>query len=438
MLLFEISNLLHRFMDCGMVEQVLKRTDFAMLYTVIPEVSYAAVPAEEGVKEESEEAEAAEKKEKSNEAIDSTGRAAWDEISTANAVEIQDDKMQNVTIEEEGDYQVFKFIPTETKEYTFFSEGSYDTCRMLKSEDGLVDRYNDDRDEDENFSITAELTAGKTYYCVAQMLEYEYTGSFICMISSTTSRFTLSEENIKEFEITEYYNDTKYYRFENSVDDVPLGGYDYRITCMDDQIIEGYLRSSRQSIYGVPVRVRLKNEIEDGIADTTGGNALIYSLAGVEAEEIPITYVDSPIASMQVLTNPWTEVLPESEEDSNWIYPGRKWKNYDEDGNLAIGQNAIVFTYLGAVLEVPVTVVDIEVQSISVVRNPEKMTYSLFENTVDLFGLTLRVAYTDGTSEQVSVTAHSGSVRIGKCFRLMHLFSKMRYPYCRNEGYLFR
>ena len=87
------------------------------------------------------------KKEKGAEAIDSTGKVDWNEISVANAVDIQEDRIQNVNIAEEGDYQVFKFIPTETKEYTFFSEGNYDTYGMLKSEDGSLELSDDDRDD---------------------------------------------------------------------------------------------------------------------------------------------------------------------------------------------------------------------------------------------------------------------------------------------------
>lgn len=413
-----------------------------MLCTVMPEVSYAAVPAEDTGKAESV------KKEKGAEAIDSTGKVDWNEISVANAVDIQEDRIQNVNIAEEGDYQVFKFIPTETKEYTFFSEGNYDTYGMLKSEDGSLELSDDDRD-DSNFSITAELTAGETYYCVAQMYDYEDTGYFLCMISSTASRFTLDEVGIKTFEITSYLNETEFYTSENSMEDVPAGDYYYRITCMDDQTIEGYVRYNDSYIYGTYVGVRFKNEVEEGIADTSSGsNALIYSIGDVDAAEIPITFIDSPIESMEVLENPWTTILPENEYDladnmtglkiqinykngitdtiigdgdewyiegeEDWIYPFYRWKNYDENDNLAFGSNAIIFSYLGAEVEVPVTVENISVQSISIVKNPEKMAYDLFENTVDLFGLNLRIVYTDGTSEAITITEHSSSVRIGK------------------------
>lgn len=413
-----------------------------MLCTVMPEVSYAAVPAEDTGKAESV------KKEKGAEAIDSTGKVDWNEISVANAVDIQEDRIQNVNIAEEGDYQVFKFIPAETKEYTFFSEGNYDTYGMLKSEDGSLELSDDDRD-DSNFSITAELTAGETYYCVAQMYEYEDTGYFLCMISSTASRFTLDEVGIKTFEITNYLNETEFYTSENSMEDVPAGDYYYRITCMDDQTIEGYVRYNDSYIYGTNVGVRFKNEVEEGIADTTSGsNALIYSIGGVDAAEIPITFIDSPIEFMEVLENPWTTILRDNrydladnmtglkirinykngdtdtiigdydewhiEGEDVWIYPLYRWKNYDENNNLALGSNAIIFTYLGAEIEVPVTVVDIDVQSISIVKNPEKMVYDIFENTVDLFGLNLRIVYTDGTSETVTVTEHGRNLRIGK------------------------
>ena len=158
-----------------------------MLCTVIPEVSYAAVPAEEGMEEsmimdestEKEDVAASEntekestEKEKSREAIDSTGRIEWDNISDEeleNAIEIQDDELQVVNITEEVGCQIFKFIPEETKEYTFFGISSYDTYGRLRSDDALLDIDDDSGYSESDFLMTAELTAGKTYYCMAQM-----------------------------------------------------------------------------------------------------------------------------------------------------------------------------------------------------------------------------------------------------------------------------
>ncbi len=426
---------------------------FAMICTVIPETFYAAALTEEDVKKESVITEGKAEKEagesRGAEAVDSTGWLDWDDISVANAVEIQEDRIQNVNIAEEEGYQVYKFIPEETKTYTFFSTGYFATHGMIKSADGSqIEEYDDeiDYEKDENFSIKAKLTAGKVYYCAAQMFYSDEIGSFLCMISSTRSEFFLESADIKKFEIT-HCDKTEFYECQNNIDDLDVG-YNYRITCMDDQIIEGY-NKYRWKLYGAYVSVRFKNEIEEGVADTSSGsNALIYNLGGVDAEEIPITFVPSPVASMEVLESPWTTVLQRSqydlandmtglriqinytngdsaiavgdgeewyiEEDFDWVYPEYRWKFYDEGENLALGSNAIIFSYLGVEVEVPVTVESNSVQSISIMKNPEKMFYDIYDYRVDLFGLNLKIIYLDGFSEVVTVTKHSRDVRIGK------------------------
>ncbi len=224
---------------------------FAMLCTVIPEVSYAAVPAEEEdmaidevAEKEKEETGESVKKEKNGEAIDSTGRVDWEDISTGdleNAVEIQDDQVQSVHIEEEGAYQVFKFIPTETKEYTFFGISSYDTYGILKSADNSLFIEDDDgADNGSDFFITAELTKGKTYYCVVQMYSSSQTGSFLCMISSSRKSYILEAGDVDKFEILRPAKDTWFESDATTIwsTDVPMNGLKYRITCEDGNVIE--------------------------------------------------------------------------------------------------------------------------------------------------------------------------------------------------------
>lgn len=63
--------------------------------------------------------------------------------------------------------KIFKFVPPETKEYVFYSQGTSDSKAWLYNSSLTMMTNNDDTAGDENFRVAATLTAGQTYYLVA-------------------------------------------------------------------------------------------------------------------------------------------------------------------------------------------------------------------------------------------------------------------------------
>jgi len=65
-------------------------------------------------------------------------------------------------------YNTYSFTPTESGNYSFYSTGYYDTYGYLFSDSGETLTSNDDGGDENNFKITYNLTAGKTYYLGAR------------------------------------------------------------------------------------------------------------------------------------------------------------------------------------------------------------------------------------------------------------------------------
>ncbi|MCI8785135.1 MAG: leucine-rich repeat protein [Eubacterium sp.] len=362
-----------------------------------------------------------------------------------------DDKIQNVNITTSDPYRIFRFVPAETKEYTFFSEGNFNSYGYIYYADGFLLASSGYGGTGDNFSITSRMTAGETYYCVAKMYSFQTEGSFISCISSKRSSFTLNETDVEKFEIIKAPK-TQYYTFENIwAHNVPLIGLGYRITCKDKTVLEGCVNENYGEncayVYGAYINGRFKYVTDDKTLDMTKENAIIYSMGDCTVE-VPITFSDnSPVESIVLENNPWSQVMQYEadralyerrglvltvnytdgtkrtvQDGAEWIYDGYNaymsfnWKNYDENGMASAGENAIVVTYLGARVEVPVLVRENTVNQIIIVENPEKMTYLPFENEADLYGLRLKAVDEDGTEETVEITAHGSRHKIGNKF----------------------
>ena len=74
----------------------------------------------------------------------------------------------------------FVFRATESKSYTFYSTGSYDTYGYLYDANQFQIVSNDDSNgiSNSNFSMTYSLTAGETVYLVVRMFSQATTGTF--------------------------------------------------------------------------------------------------------------------------------------------------------------------------------------------------------------------------------------------------------------------
>lgn len=69
----------------------------------------------------------------------------------------------------------YKFVPTQTKKYTFTSNSMLDTQATLYNADRDTLTSNDDGGYYYNFSLSYDLVAGQTYYLVVKV----YSGSFL-------------------------------------------------------------------------------------------------------------------------------------------------------------------------------------------------------------------------------------------------------------------
>ena len=65
---------------------------------------------------------------------------------------------------------LYRFTPTESKEYIFTSTGNGDTYGHLFDENGEELEFDDDGGEGTNFKLSNKLEAGKTYYYLARPL----------------------------------------------------------------------------------------------------------------------------------------------------------------------------------------------------------------------------------------------------------------------------
>lgn len=430
------------------------------LLSVILALALLCMPLSETVYAKESEQQAVER-EKNGDSIDAVGRTYWEDISFSDCSDITEESMQNVSIRQAGTYQVFRFVPAETKEYTFFSIGSYDTHGMIGKEDGTLVDSNDDGEDDCNFAVRANLNAGETYYCVAQFLSSEEVGSFFCMVSSERSFFRVNAENIAGFEILEPAKDIWY---GDEAPFIPMAGLKYRITTNEGVILEGTLSENfiaGNSLYGVRLGGRYKYMADDGSVDTTrDDNAIIYYLfvytydddddyeeVPIQKDaEVPIKFGEvSPVASIEVTQNPWTQPMSQitasqrlsdrtglkltvtytdettkqlsvesASDNSTRIDDGYNanitygFRYYGDYGRPQVGENAVIISYLGKSVEVPVTI-QASPDAIEAVKNPEKMFYGSSDDALDLYGLQLSVHYSDGTDTVIEVTEHGSS-----------------------------
>ena len=75
---------------------------------------------------------------------------------------------QTIDTQLTSSYKYFKFVPTETGTYYFYSSSSNNTYGAIYTETGTQIKYNNDDGVDSNFEISYKFTAGTTYYLAAK------------------------------------------------------------------------------------------------------------------------------------------------------------------------------------------------------------------------------------------------------------------------------
>ena len=98
-------------------------------------------------------------------------------------------------IEISGDVDCFKFVPTKTGNYLFYTTGSTDTKGALYDSAGTVLKQNDDANiEGLNFAFIGSLTAGQTYY-IKVSAHSTKTGAYTLCLCKDFYTATLADTN---------------------------------------------------------------------------------------------------------------------------------------------------------------------------------------------------------------------------------------------------
>lgn len=137
--------------------------------------------------------------------------AKWiekDGSSFDEAFYVKDNNKYISKIKEEGQIIYYQFVPRYTGEYHFFSKGNNDTCGYLYDSKKNQIFSDNDNGEENNFSITYNLTAGETYYIGVKFLNG--TGDFTLYIesdfkASTNTICVSAVSNEKIFITTPHY-----------------------------------------------------------------------------------------------------------------------------------------------------------------------------------------------------------------------------------------
>ena len=120
------------------------------------------------------------------------------------------------TIPEGEESVTYSFTPTETGFYTLTSISNYDTIGVLQDSNGNQLVYDDDSGEGSNFSLTAMLTAGNTYYYGVAFYSGD-SGSFDILLTSLDTAILPLELNVSTTVNTTEAAPIAYYSFTPSV-----------------------------------------------------------------------------------------------------------------------------------------------------------------------------------------------------------------------------
>ena len=378
--------------------------------------------------------------------------------------ELSDGDILVANIEANGQKCVYKFVPETTGIYYFYSVGSAETIGSLYDAEENILQTNTYGGYDCNFRIEANLEAGKTYYFVAGHMSNYSVGKFIICFGTEYYPHgpVFSLADVEEFEITQVPS-TVFRTYEHvfDYDTVYLKNCEYKLTFKDGREIQStftdYTDTYNNGLYinffGLKCYAKYKYLDNENCLDTTVDNAMIYALVDDEGstyfeQEIPITFDHTnPLEKLEIEQMPTNTSINQWQVDDEFsinefldglrikvtftdgnikymewedywgpsrledYYISKSWKEtvYDEyyDMNIPVaGNNAIVITYIGQKVEIPITVKEKPYTSIAVKKLPEKTSYYLFEETADLYGLELELTTTSGAKETIAIHEH--------------------------------
>lgn len=180
---------------------------------------------------------------------------------------------------------------------------------------------------------------------------YEVEVSYLGAVD--TFEVILEANPIASFEITHMPDKTSYFQYqETSVD---LTGMSYRVTFTDDTVYERTLTPNEDNWY----------------------------------ESISIRY------------------------NGEYYSAEPEWDKYNSEGNPTIGNNALVFNFFGVEAKTDIIeVLENPIQSLELVKNPDKTFYLGGNTTVDIYGAEILITYSDGTKKTVVVEEHTNRVAV--------------------------
>lgn len=399
------------------------------------------------------------------------------DLSKCDPVEMTDETCYSVDLTEDKTYQVYSFIPSETKTYHFFSTGRIDSYVEAYEGNNRI-ASDDDSGENNNFKFSQELKAGSTYYFIVS----EYSGNpgaMTCYFSSTAD--SLSSVQVTDMKIISIPKDT-WYDFESThiwAEGWNLNGTEYEAVYSNgwrrvEKITEAYGNSMDFSgtMLSVKWEYTTVHEYGDEYVDTGRDNSLIYTFGEKEIGKFPATFnKPSPVESVTVVQHPWenwspyeyevfndnamsngamsvqikyNDGTPEetvhwdfAEEGSSYSHNGytisARWKDID---NIQAGkENTVAVTYMGKSADISVMVKEDPVKSIEILQNPEKTEYYPFEERVDLYGAKLQITYTDSKVQTVEAAEHTNWITVPDTNERLYL--AVNYDEDDNQDYLY-
>ena len=96
------------------------------------------------------------------------------------------DTAYTASISTAGEIKYFKYVPSTTTTYSFYSTGSYDTYGYIYDSSLTQLASDDDSGSERNFSVTYTLSAGTTYYFGAKLYSSSSTGTFYVYLTKQT------------------------------------------------------------------------------------------------------------------------------------------------------------------------------------------------------------------------------------------------------------
>ena len=149
------------------------------------------------------------------------------DFSTAQSIKPGDSRQ--VSLSEEKPFAVFKFTPTQTSGYTFYSTDNTVDSRVEVVDDSYdMIFYDEYSGGDDNFKLTKEFTAGTTYYILAKSCYSDEYGSYTIHLKKesrkiqtiSASDMTLSCGSSKKITVSGAKGELVFYSSDETIADV--------------------------------------------------------------------------------------------------------------------------------------------------------------------------------------------------------------------------